>query len=57
MSFIKTDDNINLFYESTGKGEPIIFVHEFAGDYRSWAPQVNYFSRFYQCITYCARGY
>jgi len=57
MSFIKTDDNISLFYESTGKGDPIIFVHEFAGDYRSWAPQVNYFSRFYQCITYCARGY
>ena len=24
MSFIKTDDNVKLFYESTGKGEPII---------------------------------
>ena len=57
MSFIKTDDNINLFYETNGKGEPIIFVHEFAGDYRSWLPQVNYFSRYNQCITYCARGY
>ena len=41
MSFIKTDDNINLFYETNGTGEPIIFVHEFAGDYRSWAPQIN----------------
>ena len=57
MSFIKTDDNINLFYETNGTGEPIIFVHEFAGDYRSWLPQVNYFSRYNQCITYCARGY
>ena len=45
MSFIKTDDNVKLFYESTGKGETIIFVHEFAGDYRSWEPQINYFSR------------
>ncbi len=45
MSFIKTDDNVKLFYESIGKGEPIIFVHEFAGDYRSWEPQINYFSR------------
>ena len=36
MSFIKTDDNVKLFYESTGRGESIIFVHEFAGDYRSW---------------------
>jgi pimeloyl-ACP methyl ester carboxylesterase len=57
MSFIKTDDNIKLFYQSTGQGDPIIFVHEFAGDYRSWEPQVNYFSRYNQCITYSARGY
>ena len=57
MSFIKTDDNVKLFYESNGNGEPIIFVHEFAGDYRSWEPQVNYFSRYNQCITFCARGY
>ena len=57
MSFIKTDDNVKLFYESIGKGEPIIFVHEFAGDYKSWEPQINYFSRYYQCITFCARGY
>jgi len=57
MSFIKTDDSVKLYYETTGKGEPIIFVHEFAGDFRSWAPQVNYFSRYNQCITFCARGY
>jgi pimeloyl-ACP methyl ester carboxylesterase len=57
MSFIKTNDNVKLFYESTGKGEPIIFVHEFAGDYRSWDPQINYLSRYYQCISFCARGY
>ena len=57
MSFIKTDDNVELFYESTGEGEPIIFVHEFAGDFRSWEPQVNYFSRYNRCITYNARGY
>ena len=47
MSFINTDDNVKLFYESTGKGEPIIFVHEFAGDYRSWEPPINYLSRYY----------
>ena len=57
MSFIKTDDNVKLFYEFIGKGEPIIFVHEFAGDYRSWEPQINYLSRYYQCISFCARGY
>jgi hypothetical protein len=26
-------------------------VHEFAGDHRSWEPQMRYFSRRYRCIT------
>jgi pimeloyl-ACP methyl ester carboxylesterase len=34
-----------------------VFVHEFAGDARSWEPQVRYFSRRYRCIAYNARGY
>ncbi|MDP6708134.1 MAG: alpha/beta hydrolase [Alphaproteobacteria bacterium] len=46
-----------LHYEVAGRGHPIIFVHEFAGDQRSWEPQVRYFSRRYRCITYNARGY
>ncbi len=50
-------NGIKLYYEETGQGTPIIFAHEFAGDYRSWEPQVRYFSRRYRCITYSARGY
>jgi pimeloyl-ACP methyl ester carboxylesterase len=50
-------NGINLYYETTGSGYPLIFCHEFAGDYRSWEPQVRYFSRRYQVITYNARGY
>ncbi len=46
-----------LYYEVAGKGQPIVFVHEFAGDHRSWEPQVRYFSRRYRCISYAARGY
>ncbi|MCW5621677.1 MAG: alpha/beta hydrolase [Burkholderiales bacterium] len=46
-----------LYYEETGSGTPVLFIHEFAGDYRSWEPQVRYFSRRYRCITYNARGY
>ena len=45
MPYLKTSDGINLYYEKTGSGIPIIFVHEFAGDHRSWEPQVNFFSR------------
>jgi pimeloyl-ACP methyl ester carboxylesterase len=46
-----------LYYEETGSGHPLLFVHEFAGDYRSWEAQVRFFSRRYRCITYNARGY
>jgi len=57
MPTLKTDDGVNLFYEETGSGTPIVFVHEFAGDHRSWEPQVRHFSRRYRCIAYNARGY
>jgi len=46
-----------LYYEETGSGHPVIFVHEFAGDYRSWEPQMRAFSRRYRCIVFNARGY
>ena len=46
----------NLFYEITGTGTPLLFSHEFAGDYTSWDLQVRHFSRKYQVITYNARG-
>ena len=46
-----------LFFESTGRGTPIVFVHETAGDRRSWESQVRWFSRSHQCITFNARGY
>jgi pimeloyl-ACP methyl ester carboxylesterase len=57
MPNVTTDDDVKLYYEETGTGTPIIFVHEFAGDHRSWEPQVRHFSRSYRCITYNARGY
>ena len=57
MPFAKTDDRVKLYYEETGRGDPMIFVHEFAGDYRSWQPQVRYFSRRFRCITFNARGF
>jgi hypothetical protein len=27
-----TDDGVKLYFEETGSGVPILFVHEFAGD-------------------------
>jgi pimeloyl-ACP methyl ester carboxylesterase len=57
MGSIVTDDGVTLHAEEAGQGEPILFVHEFAGDHRSWEPQVRYFSGAYRCVTYAARGY
>jgi pimeloyl-ACP methyl ester carboxylesterase len=57
MPHLTADDGTRLFYEETGTGIPVVFVHEFAGDHRSYEPQVRYFGRRYRCITYNARGY
>ncbi len=57
MPHLTTDDGVKLFYQETGAGLPIVFVHEFAGDHRAYEPQVRHFARRYRCITYNARGY
>jgi pimeloyl-ACP methyl ester carboxylesterase len=57
MAFLTTDDNVKLHYEDTGSGTPVVFVHEFAGDSRSWEPQVRHFARRYRCIAFNARGW
>jgi len=57
MPHITTDDGVHLYYEEAGSGTPIVFVHEFADDYRGFEPQVRYFARRYRCIAYNARGY
>ena len=57
MPHIKTSDGVQLYYEETGQGDPILFLHEFGGHYLSWEPQVRYFSRRYRCIAYAARGW
>lgn len=57
MPTLNTDDGVRIYYEESGAGTPIVFVHEFAGDHRSWEPQLRHFSRRYRCVTYSARGY
>jgi pimeloyl-ACP methyl ester carboxylesterase len=57
MPSTTTDDEVRLHWEETGRGAPILFIHEFGGDHRSWAPQVERLSDRYRCITYDARGY
>jgi pimeloyl-ACP methyl ester carboxylesterase len=57
MAQALTDDGVRLYYEAAGQGVPVVFVHEFAGDHRSWEAQMRFFSRRHRCIAYNARGY
>ena len=50
-------DGTRLHYEEAGSGRPLLFIHEFAGECRSWEPQLRHFARRYRCIAYNARGY
>jgi pimeloyl-ACP methyl ester carboxylesterase len=56
-SYATTEDGVRLYYEETGTGRPVIFVHEFAGDLRSWEPQLRRFGQRYRCVAFNARGY
>jgi pimeloyl-ACP methyl ester carboxylesterase len=57
MPHLIAQDGVKLYYEEAGEGLPIVFVHEFAGDYRSYEPQMRHFARYYRCVAYNARGY
>lgn len=54
---VRASDGIALHVEEAGAGTPIVFVHEFAGDHRSWEPQMRFFSRSHRCVSFAARGY
>lgn len=50
-------DGVKLHFEQSGTGPPLLFLHEYAGDHRSWAPQIEHFAARYHCIVLAARGY
>ena len=52
-----SSDGVEIYYEVTGHGFPLVWSHEFGGSMESWQNQVRYFSRRYQVITYAARGW
>ena len=57
MAYATARDGTRLYFEEAGSGTPVIFIHEFAGDLRSWEPQLRFFSRYFRCIAYNARGF
>jgi pimeloyl-ACP methyl ester carboxylesterase len=57
MPHITARDGTRLYYEEAGEGTPVVFVHEYAGDWRSWEAQMRHFARLHRCVTYSQRGY
>ena len=57
MPHVAAPDGTKLYCEEVGAGTPVVFVHEFAGDHRSWEPQLRFFARSHRCVTFSARGY
>ena len=57
MPYAPADDGTKLHYEEAGHGTPVIFVHELAGDSRSWTLQMQALAPHHRCIAFDARGY
>ena len=57
VPYVTTDDGVQLYFEEAGTGHPLILVHEFAGDMRSFEPQMRHFGKRYRTIAYNARGF
>lgn len=54
---ITSFDGTEIYYESRGSGEPIIFVYGIACVMNHWHHQIKYFSRYNQVICFDLRGH
>ena len=50
-------NGIDLYYESTGEGPVVTFLHGAGGNHISWWQQIPVFSQRYRCITIDHRGF
>lgn len=50
-------NGVQLYYETSGKGRPVVFVHGFGCGIRSWDPQVRALFREYRVVAYDVRGH
>lgn len=56
MPTVDVSDTI-LYYERTGQGPAMLFVHGMCGDADVWADQARRFSNAYTCVRYDRRGH
>ena len=48
-------NGINIYYEDTGRGRPIVWSHGFACGAKMWQPQVDRLADRYRVVTYDVR--
>lgn len=51
-----TVNGAKLYYEDTGKGKPIVFLHGYVGDIEDWRNQIKLLSPKYRCLALDQRG-
>ena len=56
MPFVHVN-SINLYYETTGDGEPVVLVHGSWGDHHNWAPVVPLLSQSFRVVRFDRRGH
>jgi 3-oxoadipate enol-lactonase len=56
MPYLKVRDDIQIYYETVGEGEPLVFIHGLGASSSMYKPQVEYFKEFYKVILIDLRG-
>lgn len=50
-------NNINLYYETIGQGDSILFIHGLGSSTRDWELQTAFFSKHYRVTSFDVRGH
>ncbi|MEA4895120.1 MAG: alpha/beta hydrolase [Oscillospiraceae bacterium] len=50
-------DNTKLYYEITGEGQPIVFLHGWSSNHDCFTDVIKIMRDKYRCISYCHRGH
>ncbi len=55
--YFESFDGTKIYYETRGKGKPIVFAYGIACLMNHWHPQMNYFAQNFQVISFDFRGH